>query len=142
MASVFTMIINGDIPGRFIWKDEKCVAFLTIEPIGPGHTLIIPREEIDQWTDVPEELASHLFLVSQRISKGIKKAFNAERVGMMIAGFEVPHTHLHVFPSTGLEDFSPAAIQRDYPEEKLDAEAEALRGALRELDFVEFVPEA
>ena len=65
MASVFTMIMNGDLPARFVWKDERCVAFISINPLAPGHTLVVPREEIDHWIDLDADLMNHLFAVSR-----------------------------------------------------------------------------
>ena len=105
MASVFTQIINGDIPGVFLHKDEHCVAIMTIQPIRDGHVLVIPKQEIDHWYDMPDELTSHMILISKKISLAIKKAFPCQRVGMMIAGLEVPHTHMHLFPLDSMEDF-------------------------------------
>ncbi len=98
MASVFTKIIDGELPGRFVWQDERCVAFLSIAPLRPGHTLVVPREEIDHWIDLPPELAAHLMLIAQKIGVAQQQAFSPARVGLMIAGMEVPHTHLHVVP--------------------------------------------
>lgn len=106
MASVFTLIMEGKIPGNFVWKDDKAVAILTIQPIRQGHVLVIPREEIDQWSDSPLELAAHLMQVSHKIANALKVAYPATRVGLMIAGLEVPHTHLHVVPMDSMKDLS------------------------------------
>ncbi len=104
MATVFTQIINGDIPGHFVWQDELCVAFMTIAPIREGHLLVVPREEVDHWQDLPETLAFHLMSVSREIAKAIEVAYPSERVGMMVAGLEVPHTHIHLMPIDAMED--------------------------------------
>lgn len=141
MATVFTKIIDGEIPGRFIWKDEKAVAFLTIEPMGPGHTLVVPREEIDHWIDLPTELNAHLFDVAQKIGRAQAQVFGGEKIGLMIAGLEVPHTHLHVYPVNGLADFGPEAVERNADGAELDANAQKLRGALLGLGCEQFVPE-
>ena len=111
MSSVFTMIIEGELPGTFVWKDEQCVAFMSINPISFGHTLVVPRDEIDHWTDVPSILQQHLFDVAGKIAVAQKLAFNTKRVGMVIAGFEVPHTHIHLIPMNTMADmdFSLAA---------------------------------
>jgi histidine triad (HIT) family protein len=106
MASVFTLIMEGKIPGNFVWKDDKAVAILTIQPIRQGHVLVIPREEIDQWSDLPLDLAAHLMQVSHKIANALKVAYPATRVGLMIAGLEVPHTHLHVVPMDSMKDLS------------------------------------
>lgn len=106
MASVFTMIMEGKIPGNFVWKDDQAVAILTIQPIRQGHVLVIPREEIDQWHDLPLDLAAHLMQVSHKIANALKVAYPATRVGLMIAGLEVPHTHIHLVPMDSMEDLS------------------------------------
>lgn len=131
MATVFTQIINGDIPGHFVWRDELCVAFMTIAPIREGHLLIVPREEIDHWHDLPETLALHLMSVSKKIAKAIEVAYPSERVGMIIAGLEVPHTHIHLMPIDSMDDmdFSRASLcdieQLKLPADKIRAQLEA-----------------
>ncbi len=131
MASVFTKIINGEIPGRFVWKDERCVAFLTINPIKPGHTLVVPREEIDHWLDLAPDLLDHLTRVSQTIGRAIQAAWNPDKVGMMLAGLEVPHTHIHLIPIWGLQDLSFANAERKPAAEVLDQAAQTIRDRLR-----------
>ncbi len=106
MASVFSLIIEGQIPGNFVWQDDVAVAILTIQPIRQGHVLVIPRMEVDQWTDLPEDVMSHLAHVSQKIARALKLAFPCKRVGMMIAGLEVPHTHIHLVPMDSMDDLS------------------------------------
>lgn len=135
MASVFTRIIEGELPGRFVWKDERAVAFLTIAPIRKGHTLVVPREEIDHWLDLPPDLARHLTDVAQSVGKAIQRAFSPVKVGMMIAGLEVPHVHLHVTPIWDLDDLNFRNQQRDPDPADLDDAAERIRAALRELGF-------
>src|SRR6478609_9190672 len=105
MATVFTKIINGELPGRFVYEDDDIVAFLTIEPMTQGHTLVVPRAEIDQWQDVDGAAFSQVMGVAQLIGKAVCKAFDADRAGMIIAGLEVPHLHVHVFPTRSLADF-------------------------------------
>lgn len=106
MASVFTLIMDGTIPGHFVWRDDTCVAIMTIQPIRTGHVLVIPREEIDQWSDLPPEVASHLMQVSHKIANAMKKIFPAKRIGLMIAGLEVPHTHIHLVPMDSMDDLN------------------------------------
>jgi histidine triad (HIT) family protein len=129
MASVFTMIIQGDIPGEFVWRDDRCVAFLSINPLTRGHTLVVPREEVDHWIDLDEDLAVHLMAVAHRIGAVQQEVFAPERIGLIVAGFEVPHTHLHVLPVSGMGDldFSNAA---PVPGDDLAAVAHRLRSAL------------
>lgn len=105
MESVFTKIINGSIPGNFVYTDEHCVVITTIQPIRQGHLLVIPRLQIDHWDDLPDDVAAHLMLVAKKVAKAIKKAFPCTRVGMTIAGLEVPHTHLHLLPIDSMRDF-------------------------------------
>lgn len=136
MASVFTMIINGDLPGHFIWKDQHCVALLTIQPMKDGHALVIPREEISHWDDLSEALAQHLMTVAQRIAKACKHAFSCERVGMIIAGFEVPHTHLHVVPVNEMNDLS-FANAHDESQATLADNARRLRESLLALGYTQ-----
>lgn len=98
MSSVFTKILAGDLPGHFIYDDQHCAVFLSINPITPGHALVVPREEISHWLDVPPEVNAHMMGVAQKLGQAQMKVFSPARVGMIIAGFEVPHTHLHVVP--------------------------------------------
>jgi histidine triad (HIT) family protein len=111
LPTVFSRIIDGEIPGFFVWKDDLCVAFMSINPIRRGHTLVVPREEIDHWLDCPPDLMGHLMTVSSQIGEAIKAVFGPARVGMVIAGLEVPHLHIHLVPIDGIEDldFSKAA---------------------------------
>jgi len=132
VPSIFTRIIDGEIPGTFVWKDDRCVAFLSIAPMKPGHTLVVPREEVDHWVDLDPALAQHLFTVAQTIGKAQQQAFSPRRVGVMIVGDEVPHTHIHVVPIESAGELSFAHADSDPPEEALDDAARALRAALRD----------
>jgi diadenosine tetraphosphate (Ap4A) HIT family hydrolase len=131
MPSIFTRIINGELPGHFVWKDAEAVAFLTIQPIRDGHLLVIPRAEIDHWDDLPEPLSNHLMSVSQRITKALKAVYPCQRVGLIIAGLEVPHTHIHLLPIDELSDLSFAAA-KSTTAEALQANAAQIRAALRQ----------
>ena len=106
MASVFTLIMEGKIPGNFVYQDDIAVAILTIQPIREGHVLVIPRVEVDQWSDLPAETAAHLMKVSHKIANAMKPLFPCTRIGMMIAGLEVPHTHIHLVPMDSMDDLS------------------------------------
>lgn len=120
MSSVFTMIINRELPGRFVYEDDDVVAFLTIEPMTPGHTLVVPRAEVDNWQDLEPELFNKVMAVSQRIGKAVCQAFDTPRAGVIIAGLEVPHLHVHVFPARNLADFGFANVDRNPSPESLD----------------------
>lgn len=136
MASVFTLIMEGKIPGNFVWKDEHAVAILTIQPIRKGHLLVIPRQEIDQWSDLPVELASHLMQVSHSIANAMKEEFPAKRIGLMIAGLEVPHTHIHLVPMDSMDDLS-FAFAKNAEAEDLKQTASAIRARLQAQGFAQ-----
>jgi histidine triad (HIT) family protein len=135
VASLFTKIIQGALPGRFVWRDERAVAFLTINPIKPGHTLVVPIQEVAHWIELEPALAGHLMQVGQAIGRGIQRAFSPVRVGMMVVGLEVPHVHLHVTPIWEVGDVSFARAERDPKPADLDAAADRLRRALRDLGY-------
>lgn len=130
MATVFTRIINGEIPGTFVHRDERCVVFLSVNPLALGHALVVPIEEVDHWVDLAPTLAAHLFAVAQRVGKAQQIAMECERVGLIIAGYEVPHTHIHVVPTDniGQFDFATAASNPDRAE--MEVAAAAIRKAL------------
>jgi histidine triad (HIT) family protein len=133
MSSIFTKIIDGEIPGVFVWRDAECVAFLSIAPMKPGHTLVVPRREVDHWIDLDPELTRHLFTVAQTIGKAQEQAFRPRRIGVMIVGDEVPHAHIHVVPIDSAGELSFAHADPDPPAGSLDAAAEQIRAALRDL---------
>lgn len=129
MSSIFTRIMQQELPGHFVWQDDICVAIMTIQPVNPGHVLVIPREEIDHWDDLDDETVGHLMRVSRKLATAIKKAFVCQRVGVVIAGFEVPHVHVHVMPTNSLDDFNFADLAiADV--EQLAATADKIRAAL------------
>lgn len=134
MATLFTQIIDGELPGRFVWRDERCVSFLTISPVQPGHALVVPMVEIDHWVDLDDDLAAHLMVVARHIGEAQRQAFGAPRVGLLIAGLEVPHTHLHVIPMATMDDLDLANAAAPEPAD-LDAAADALRQALGTTDL-------
>lgn len=133
MATVFTKIINGELPGRFVYEDDEIVAFLTIAPITVGHVLVVPRDEIDNWQDVDTPVFNRVMAVSQLIGKAVCKAFNTERAGVIIAGLEVPHLHIHVFPAYNLSDFGFANADQNPSPESLDDAQARIKAALAEL---------
>jgi len=126
VASIFTRIIDGEIPGRFVHTDDVCVAFLDVRPLARGHVLVVPRAEVDQWTDLDADTAAHLMRVAQRIGRAQKALLSPARVGLMIAGFEVPHVHVHVVPINGMGDLDFANADTGPDQADLDA----LRGEL------------
>jgi histidine triad (HIT) family protein len=112
MASVFTKIISGELPSYKIYEDDKIISFLTIEPVNLGHTLVVSKQEINHWTEVPADVYAHLHQVSQKIGKAMLKATGAPRIGQMVAGFEVPHYHLHLIPAWSIPDLDFKRAQR------------------------------
>ena len=134
MPSVFTRIIAGELPAHFVWKDDLCVAFLSINPIRPGHLLVVPREEVDHWIDLDPDLLAHLTGVSRRLAVALQRAFAPEKVGLMIAGLEVRHVHLHVLPIDELGDMSFANADPHPQPQALVAAAERIRQALATIE--------
>lgn len=130
MASLFTRIIDGDLPGRFVHADDLCVAFLTIAPLRPGHTLVVPRAEVDHWIDLDADLAAHLMTVAHRVGRAQQAVFSPARIGLIIAGMEVPHTHLHVVPIRTEADLNFANADHEPGDAALDEAADALRRQL------------
>src|SRR4051812_32371949 len=132
MPTIFTRIIEGELPGRFVWRDDVCVAFLSIAPLKHGHTLVVPRAEVDHWIDLDPDVNAHLMRVAQQIATAQQQAFSPGRIGLMIAGLEVPHVHLHVVPIDGMADLDFANVDPDPDPGALDGAAGALRAALRD----------
>jgi diadenosine tetraphosphate (Ap4A) HIT family hydrolase len=133
MSTVFTKIINGELPGRFVYEDDDVVAFLTIQPMTQGHTLVVPRAEIDQWQDIDPPVFARVMSVAQLIGKAVCRAFDANRAGVIIAGLEVPHLHVHVFPTRSLSDFGFANVDQNPSAESLDEAQAKIKAALAEL---------
>jgi len=131
VSSVFSRIIAGELPGRFVWRDEHVVAFLSINPVTTGHVLVVPIAEVDHWVDLEPPLWTRLAAVSHVIGRALDVAFDAQRVGQMIAGFEVPHVHIHVFPAQELGDVSFANADPSPDPAVLDDAATRIRVALR-----------
>ncbi|MDC7089422.1 HIT family protein [Corynebacterium pseudodiphtheriticum] len=132
MSTVFSKVINGDLPGRFVYRSSDVVAFLSIEPLAYGHVLVVPVEEVDKWTDMAPELWARVNAVAYEIGNAVIQAFDAPRAGNVIAGFEVPHAHIHVFPARSMDDFNFAnVIPADQTDEAaMDEAAQKLRAAL------------
>ena len=130
MATIFTRILRGELPGHFIWRDELCAVFLSINPLTPGHALVIPEAEVDHWLDLDVETNMHLTAVAHRVGQAIMKTFGTERVATVIAGFEVPHVHLHVFGANSMDDLNFANAAARVEQTDLAANAALLRDAL------------
>jgi diadenosine tetraphosphate (Ap4A) HIT family hydrolase len=126
MTTIFTRIIEGQIPGTFIYRDSLCVAFLSINPLADGHVLVVPIEEVDHWIDTSPELSAHMFSVSHRISLAISNAFPCTRVGLIIAGYEINHCHIHLIPTNTMSEMNFANAAANVERSVLEAQAEKL----------------
>lgn len=142
MTTVFTQIIDGAIPGRFVWADDVCVVFSTIAPITDGHVLVVPRAEVPQLTEAPDDLVAHLGVVAKAVGAAQQAAWGAPRAALLVAGFEVAHLHLHVLPAWDESSLTFANARSDVPGDELDAAAERLRSALRDAGHGAHVPAA
>ncbi len=140
MATLFTKIIDGEIPGHFVWKDQACVAFLVIDPLTDGHTIVVPRQEIDHWLDASPELFDHLTSVARTIGQAQQAEWDSTRVGLLVQGFEVPHLHLHVWPVNEIADFDLRNVTHGQDQAVLAANADRLRARLRTMGHGEVVP--
>ncbi|MDR6639351.1 HIT family protein [Paenarthrobacter nitroguajacolicus] len=140
MSTLFTRIIDGEIPGRFVWKDDEVVAFLTIAPLTQGHTLVVPREEVGSWTHASPELLAKVMDVAQSIGKVQEELFDAKRVGVLMEGFEVEHLHVHVWPAYSTADFEVHNVDHNPDPAIMDATAVKLRAALRSAGHGDAIP--
>lgn len=132
MASIFSKIIDGQIPARMLWEDETCVSFLDVRPLSPGHALVVPRQETDLWTELGAPTAARLTTVAHAIGRAQMTVFAPARIGLMIAGFEVPHTHLHVVPMNSMADLDFTHANPNPDETALDEHLAQLRTELAE----------
>jgi diadenosine tetraphosphate (Ap4A) HIT family hydrolase len=133
MTTIFTKIINGELPGRFVYQDDEVVAFLTIEPMTQGHTLVVPRAEVDQWQELDQAVFGRVMSVAQLIGRAVCRAFDAQRAGVIVAGLEVPHLHVHVFPTRSLSDFGFAHVDHNPSPQSLDEAQAKIKAAIAEL---------
>jgi histidine triad (HIT) family protein len=134
MTTIFSRIIAGELPGHFVYRDDTVVAFLSIGPITTGHTLVVPVAEVDHWIDLDDDTVAHLNVVAKRVGRAQVAAFGAERVALIIAGLEVPHTHLHVLPIHTESDIDFKKARTDVPAEELAEVAATLRAAIDAVD--------
>jgi len=130
MTTIFTRIIDGQIPGTFVYRDSLCVAFLSINPLAHGHVLVVPIQEVDHWIDMSPDLSAHLFAVSHRISKAVSTTFPCERVGLIIAGYEINHCHIHLIPSQTMNDLNFANAATSVDRSDLESHANRIIQAL------------
>ena len=135
MASIFSRIIAGELPAQFVWNDNVCVAFLSNRPLKQGHSLVVPRLEIDHWLDLEPELLAHLANTAQTIGRAQMAAFKPARIGLLLAGLEVPHVHFHVVPIESSSDLD-FGNQDPHPDPAMMVEAaKSIRRELTRLGF-------
>jgi histidine triad (HIT) family protein len=127
MSSIFTKIVNGEIPCHKIAENEHCLAFLDIFPLVKGHTLVIPKKEIDYYFDLDDELITEINLFAKQVSRAIEKVIPCERIGMTIIGLEVPHAHIHLIPINRISDMSFERSKLQLTQEELSGIAEQIR---------------
>lgn len=139
MSTVFTKIMNGELPGHLVWADEVCVVLATIEPHTDGHVLVVPRAEIGSYVDAPEDVVAHLAVVARRVGAAQTRVFGAPRAGVMVVGYGVDHLHVHVLPIWSEADVCPSSARHDVPDQEIGAAMERLRAGLTEDGWGEFV---
>ncbi|HIP36520.1 MAG TPA: HIT family protein [Crocinitomix sp.] len=106
MATIFTKIINGEIPAYKIAENDKFLAFLDVYPLQKGHTLVVPKQEVDYIFDLEDNLLAEMMIFSKQVAHRIKKAFSCQRIGVAVVGLEVPHAHIHLIPINTMNDMS------------------------------------
>jgi len=127
MASVFTKIIKGEIPAFKIAEDEKYLAFLDVNPLVEGHTLVIPKEEIDYVFDLDDVQLAGLFLFAKKVAKALKASVSCKRIGISVIGLEVPHVHVHLVPLNEMDDINFSRPKKSFPKEKMEKLAEKIK---------------
>jgi histidine triad (HIT) family protein len=127
MASIFTRIIKGEIPSYKVAEDDRYFAFLDINPLREGHTLVVPKMEVDKFFDLPADVLAGLMPFAQNVAKKIERVVPCDRIGITVIGLEVPHAHVHLIPINGMRDFSQPKLKLT-PEE-FNAIAERIRNA-------------
>ena len=130
MSSIFTKIINGEIPSYKVAESEYCYAFLDINPLAKGHTLVVPKKEVDYIFDVEDELYTELMLFAKRVGKALEKVVPCERIGVTVIGLEVPHAHVHLIPINGINDMNFAKPKVNMTSEEFSSLAAEIAGQL------------
>ncbi|MEQ6119700.1 HIT family protein [Reichenbachiella sp. MALMAid0571] len=130
MASIFTKIINKEIPAHIVAENEDYLAFLDIEPLVIGHVLVIPKKEVDYIFDLDDDTLSGLHLFAKKVANGIDKAIPCLRVGVTVIGLEVPHAHVHLIPMNSMRDINFSAPKLSVTQEQLATTAEKIRTAI------------
>ena len=134
MSSVFTKIINDELPSYKVYEDDKVISFLALDQINLGHCLVVPKKEVDHFFDVEDELYKHMFLVAKKVSRAIKKITDCVRVGLAIQGFEVAHTHIHLIPVSHPSEFD-FKNQKKRTDEEMETYQKKIKEALSGAEF-------
>lgn len=129
MASIFTRIINREIPGHIVAEDERYIAFLDINPLTLGHTLVVPKKEVDYIFDLDDDTLAGMNVFSKKVAVAIKKAVPCLRIGVEVIGLEVPHAHVHLIPMNRTEDLNFMRPKLKPTKEELTALAEKIRNS-------------
>ena len=127
MASIFTKIINREIPGHIVAEDDQYIAFLDINPLKEGHTLVVPKEEVDYVFDLDHQSLAGLFSFSKRVAKAIEEAVECNRVGLSVIGLEVPHAHVHLIPIDAMDDMNFANMKLSFSKEEMESMAKKIK---------------
>jgi histidine triad (HIT) family protein len=127
MASIFTRIINREIPGHIVHEDEKFIAFLDINPLVVGHTLVVPKKEVDFIFDLDDATLAEMNVFAKRVALAIRKAIPCKRIGVAVIGLEVPHTHVHLVPMNATDDLNFTRSKLNPSKEELSLAAEKIR---------------
>ncbi len=127
MASVFTKIVRGELPAYKIAENDKFLAFLDINPLAEGHTLVIPKEEIDYLFDLEDDLLAEMMVFAKKIAKALDKAIECKRVGMLVVGTEVPHAHIHLIPFKVEPQVCISAPKLKFTDKEMEEIAEKIR---------------
>ncbi len=127
MASIFSKIVKGEIPAYKVAENDKFLAFLDIFPLAKGHTLVIPKQEIDYIFDIEDELLGEYMVFAKKVAKAIEKVIPCERVGVAVVGLEVPHAHIHLIPINNVDDINFAKPKLKLPESEFEKIAESIR---------------
>lgn len=130
MATIFSKIASGEIPSYKIAEDDRFFSFLDIDPVAPGHVLVIPKREVDYIFDIEDEELAAMQLFAKRIAKAIGKAMPCRKVGQCVIGLEVPHAHIHLVPMRTEADMDFRKPKLNLPPEEMERIAEAIRAAL------------
>lgn len=128
MASIFTKIINREIPAHIVAEDEKCIAFLDIMPLVKGHVLVVPKKEVDYIFDMEPEALAELNLFAQKVAKAMDKTIKCTRIGVAVIGLEVPHVHIHLVPLRTMDDINFSRPKLKLSSEELAEVAATIRG--------------